>query len=78
MINEELVGAIDCACRDLPEGYTVTINLEGGAAYVELITPDGIISIDEGGYLVDEINTAVVWAINDVGVDVDEDLEDEQ
>ncbi len=74
MINEELVGAIDCACRDLPEGYTVTINLERGAAYVELVTPEGIISIDEGGYLVDEINAAVVWAINEV----DEDLEDEQ
>lgn len=72
MINEELVGAIDCACRDLPEGYTVTINLERDAAYVELVTPEGIISIDEGGYLVDEISAAVVWAINDV----DEDLND--
>lgn len=76
MINEELAGAIDCACRDLPEGYKVTINLERGAAHVELISPFkfGAIEVDEGGYLVDEINAAVVWAINEV----DEDLKDEQ
>lgn len=76
MINEELVGAIDCACRDLPEGYTVTINLERDSAYVVLVSPNrfGVIDIDEGGYLVDEINAAVVWAIKEV----DEDLKDEQ
>ena len=76
MINEELAGAIDCACRDLPEGYTVTINLERGSAYVVLDSPNrfGVIDIDEGGYLVDEINAAVVWAIKEV----DEDLKDEQ
>jgi hypothetical protein len=33
--------AVDNACRDLPEGYTVALYMENGSAYVQLIDKTG-------------------------------------
>lgn len=69
----ELLDAINCACRDLPDGYIIAIKVENGAAWVEMDCPDGsILDIEEDGYLLNELNAAVVWAIENAKETFDE------
>ena len=42
----ELYEAAERVCKELPEGYEVTIRMENGAGWVELETPTGTLSID--------------------------------
>lgn len=55
--------AINKAAECLPEGYQLKICIEQGAAWIELLRPDGETTsfIDCDG-LIDEINTAIKFA----------------
>lgn len=58
---EETINKI---CGQLPEGFIVNIGMENGAAWVELITPEGLIrDIDGGGQTITEqLNEALCMA----------------
>ena len=34
--------AVELAAKDLPGGYIITLEIENGAAWIELVRPDGI------------------------------------
>jgi len=36
----DLIQAIDNAARDLPDGYSINLGVENGAAWVELVRPE--------------------------------------
>lgn len=61
---ETLEEAINRAARELPWGYTVSIQVELGAGWVDLFGPDdgAVEGIDADG-LVDQINEAVDVAL---------------
>ncbi|MAK56170.1 MAG: hypothetical protein CML17_10055 [Pusillimonas sp.] len=67
-LNRErhLIGvAVMRACEDLPEGWTVRVDLENGAGTVELINPDGYwVDLDLSlECFSDEINAAIDHAL---------------
>jgi len=58
---EEIINKI---CGRLPDGFMINLHMENGAAWVELITPSGMIDdIDGGGEtLVEQLNEALCIA----------------
>ena len=71
--DESLGRAIQRACRDLPEGFTICIDLERGAGTVELQDEEGetLPSRDEGEPLSVHINWLVDEAIKSRAEDKD-------
>lgn len=75
----ELFKAIDNAARDLPDGYVINLGVENGAAWVELLYPDGInefgfADLTDGGSrtLAEQIKYAVDIAIEEAKKEQDD------
>lgn len=62
----KILEAMNTACRDLPDGYLVCLYMENGAAWVELITPDGTQGVEHDENFADAIINAVAQARGDV------------
>lgn len=62
--DAKLGAAIENAAGKLPEGWMVSINIEGGGYGVSLFDPNGNdVEIDQSEDLVGDINNAVAEAI---------------
>lgn len=62
----EIFEAMNTACRDLPDGYQICLYMENGAAWVELITPEGIQDVMHDENLADTIIAAITQAHSDI------------
>ena len=62
----KILEAMNTACRDLPDGYQVCLYMENGAAWVELITPEGTQHVEHDENFADAIISAVAQAHGDV------------
>lgn len=67
--NERWIGigkAVERACKDLPEGFDLHIELENGAGTVKLYLPDSDSYMDDfdGDTFADKINAAIDFAEN--------------
>ena len=63
--------AIEEAARDLPEGWTIVLSVENGAAWVEAVRPNGIrVTIDDpDGDIYDRVREAGRLAVDETKAD---------
>ena len=56
------------ACRDLPPGYIITVNLENGCGWIEISTPieNNIMDwYEDDKTFIEQIDSAIEWCKKD-------------